>query len=162
MSYLIRRHRRIFLETMVLLSFLLLIAYSMSTLAAHMSPVTSECPQPRFTGKAPAELYSRVNPLDINRHNRRAGKELFEDLSNPSCGACHGRKGDGRGQLAGQFDPPPRNFACASTVEGIPDGQLHWIIKNGSPGTAMPPFDYLNDEEIWQLVIYLRSLVDHD
>jgi hypothetical protein len=37
----------------------------------------------------------------------------------------------------------------------------HWIINNGSPATAMPPFDYLTDEEIWQLVIYLRSLVDH-
>ena len=45
--------------------------------------------------------------------------------------------------------------------KGFPMG-THWIIKNGSPGTAMPPFDYLNDEEIWQLVIYLRSLVDHD
>jgi hypothetical protein len=29
------------------------------------------------------------------------------------------------------------------------------------PATAMPPFDYLTDEEIWQLVIYLRSLIDH-
>ena len=38
----------------------------------------------------------------------------------------------------------------------------HWIIKNGSLGTAMPPFAYLDDEEIWQLVIYLCSLVDHE
>jgi mono/diheme cytochrome c family protein len=75
---------------------------------------------------------------------------------------CHGKDGDGRGQLSGQFDPPPRNFACAATIDGIPDGQLHWIIKNGSPGTAMPSFDYLNDEEIWQLVIYLRSMTDHE
>jgi mono/diheme cytochrome c family protein len=27
---------------------------------------------------------------------------------------------------------------------------------------GMPPFDYLDDEDIWQLVIYLRSLVDHE
>jgi mono/diheme cytochrome c family protein len=161
MLHLIRRQRRICLEAIVLLGFLLLIAYSMSTLAAHMSPPKTECPQSRFTGQAPPELYARANPLESNRRNRRAGKELFEDLSNPSCVACHGKIGDGRGQLAGQFDPPPRNFACASAVEGIPDGQLHWIIKNGSPAAAMPPFDYLTDEEIWQLVIYLRSLVDH-
>jgi mono/diheme cytochrome c family protein len=93
---------------------------------------------------------------------RRAGKKLYEDLANPSCVVCHGEDGDGNGQLASQFDPPPRNFACAATVDGIPDGQLHWIIKNGSPGTAMPSFDYLSDEEIWQLVIYLRSLTGHD
>jgi mono/diheme cytochrome c family protein len=31
-----------------------------------------------------------------------------------------------------------------------------------SSGTAMPSFDYLTDEEIWQLVLYLRTLTDHD
>jgi len=147
---------------LILLISLLCGAFLADGMAAHRSPPPGECPQPRFTGKAPEELYSLVNPLKPNRSNRRAGKELFEDLSNPSCVACHGKKGNGQGQLAGQFDPPPRNFACAATVEGIPGGQLHWIIKNGSPGTAMPPFDYLTDEEIWQLVIYLRSLTDHN
>lgn len=130
--------------------------------AGHVSLEASECPQPRFTGKAPAELYSRVNPLPANRRNRRAGKELYEDVSNPPCAACHGDKGAGNGPLAGQFEPRPRNFACAETIDGIPDGQLHWIIQHGSPGTAMPPFGYLTEEEIWQVVIYLRSLSGHD
>jgi mono/diheme cytochrome c family protein len=129
--------------------------------AGHQQPPAVECPQPRFTGKAPDELYSRANPLDASSGNRRAGKKLYEKLSDPSCTVCHGKKGDGKGQLASQFDPPPRNFACAATIDGIPDGQLHWIIKHGSPGTAMPPFDYLSDEEIWQLVLYLRSLSGH-
>jgi mono/diheme cytochrome c family protein len=129
--------------------------------AGHVSLTAAECPQPRFTGQAPAALYSRTNPLDPTRRNRRAGKELYEDLADPSCVVCHGKDGDGRGQLAGQFDPPPRNFACAATIEGIPDGQLHWIIQNGSPGTAMPHFGYLDEEEIWQLVLYLRSLSGH-
>lgn len=50
---------------------------------------------------------------------------------------------------------------CAATVEGIPDGQLQWIIKNGLSRTAVPSFAYPGDEEIWQLVIYLRSLSNH-
>jgi mono/diheme cytochrome c family protein len=158
----IMRQRRAYLEMLILLSFLSLIAFSVSAIAAHKSPPPGECPQPRFTGHAPGDLYARVNPLEASRGNRRAGKELYEDLSDPSCVACHGKKGDGRGQLAGQFDPPPRNFSCAATIDGVPDGQLHWIIKNGSPGTAMPHFNYLTDEEIWQLVIYLRSLTEHD
>ena len=162
MLHRIKRQQRTVLEAVVLLGFLLLIAYSVPGFAAHPIPPKAECPQPRFTGHAPDDLYARVNPLEAERANRRAGKELYEDLSDPSCVVCHGEKGDGRGQLSGQFDPPPRNFACASTIAGVPDGQLHWIIKNGSPGTAMPPFDYLSDEEIWQLVIYLRSMADHD
>ena len=147
-----------------LLAMLLITTIGGSTLAisAHRSPANEECPQPRFTGMAPAALYNRVNPLQANRSNLRAGKELYEELSNPGCAVCHGDAGDGRGQLSDQFDPAPRNFACAATVEGIADGQLHWIIQNGSPGTAMPSFAYLNDEEIWQLVIYLRSFTDHN
>ena len=150
------------LELLVVLSFLFLITWPVIGNGAHKSPPAQGCPQHRFTGKAPADLYAMVNPLEVNQRNRRLGKELYEDLSNPSCVACHGEKGDGRGQLAGQFDPPPRNFACAATIDGVADGQLHWIIKNGSLGTAMHSFGYLTDEEIWQLVIYLRSLTDHE
>ena len=158
----INPQRRTYPGLLVKLSFLFLIVWSVIGNSAHKSPPPQDCPQPRFTGKAPIDLYAMVNPLEVNRRNRRAGKELYEDLSNPSCVVCHGKKGDGRGQLADQFDPPPRNFACAATIDGVPDGQLHWIIKNGSLGTAMPSFDYLTDEEIWQLVIYLRSLTDHE
>ena len=143
------------------LTALLLTLISVPVSAGHKNLPAAECPQPRFTGKAPAELYQRENPLAANRANRRAGKKLYEDLSNPSCMVCHGEKGEGNGQLSGQFEPRPRNFACAATVDGIPDGQLHWIIKNGSPGTAMPSFAYFEDEEIWQLVLYLRSLSGH-
>ena len=143
------------------LTALLLASISAAVSAGHKDIPASECPQPRFTGKAPTGLYERQNPLAADRANRRAGQKLYEDLSNPSCTVCHGERGEGNGQLAGQFDPRPRNFACAATVDGIPDGQLHWIIKNGSPGTAMPSFGYLDDEEIWQLVLYLRSLSGH-
>ena len=75
-----------------------------------------------------------------------------------NCALCHGKKGDGKGVLANQYDPPPRNFACAKTVVGVPDGQLFWIIRFGSPDTAMPPHAKLSDEQIWQLVLHLRQL----
>ena len=139
---------------------LLTVFLAISSASSAGKPPPTECPQPRFTGKAPEALYMQVNPLDASRANRRAGKELYKDLSNPSCVMCHGKKGDGRGPLGDNFDPRPRNFACAKTVNGIPDGQLHWIIKNGSPGTSMRSYAYLSDEEIWQLVLYLRSLAN--
>ena len=39
----------------------------------------------------------------------------------------------------------------------ISDGQLFWIIKNGSAGTLMPEFIDLSDKSIWQLIIYIRE-----
>jgi mono/diheme cytochrome c family protein len=43
-------------------------------------------------------------------------------------------------------------------MKDISDGQLFWIIKNGSLGTGMMPFSGLPDEQVWQLIHYVRSL----
>jgi mono/diheme cytochrome c family protein len=125
--------------------------------AAAQLPHPGECPQPRFTGKAPDEYYLRKSPLETP--DAQLGAQLFAGSApDGSCAMCHGRRGDGKGPLAKQYDPPPRNFACAMTVNGVPDGQLFWIIRFGSPGTAMPPHSQLSDTDVWQLVAYLRTL----
>jgi mono/diheme cytochrome c family protein len=134
----------------------LLSTYASGTHSTY--PPAGQCPQPRFTGKAPDAIYNLRNPLDHDPSSIAAGRRIYEKQADPPCRMCHGVKGDGQGPLAKQFDPPPRNFSCAETVTGIPDGQLFWIIQNGSPGTAMPSFHTLPDAEIWQVVSYLREL----
>ena len=64
----------------------------------------------------------------------------------------------GKGSWARRLIPPPRNFTCGSMMKDIPDGQLFWIIKNGSPGTGMMSFAGLPDEQVWELIHYVRSL----
>jgi mono/diheme cytochrome c family protein len=126
---------------------------------AQPLPPPGECPQPRFTGKAPDEYYRLSNPQPATEQSLRAAERMYVGgKSNFGCAACHGRRGDGKGEMAAQFVPRPRNFACAQTVNGIPDGQLFWIIRFGSPGTAMPSHEEFSDEQIWQLVHYLRKL----
>jgi mono/diheme cytochrome c family protein len=71
---------------------------------------------------------------------------------------CHGEQGDGKGLMGAALMPPPRNFTCGEMMKDIPDGQLFWIIKNGSLGTGMMAFPGLPDEQVWQLVQYIRSL----
>ena len=75
-----------------------------------------------------------------------------------ACAMCHGEKGNGKGFMGAALVPPPRNFTCGSMMKDIPDGQLFWIIKNGSPGTGMMSFAGLPDEQVWQLIHYVRSL----
>ncbi len=121
------------------------------------------CPQPRKTPKAPDEYLKAKNPLEPTSKNILAGKTLFMFDAKPSaCKICHGLSGDGLGIMFRQVHPKPRNFTCVYTMDKLPDGQLFWVIKNGSPGTAMPSFDYLDDNEIWQLVLYLRSFAKKD
>lgn len=126
--------------------------------AAQAAAPPSECPQPRFTGRAPPEYYDRASPLAAGADLSEARRIYVGDRRGVSCATCHGERGDGRGEMAGQFDPPPRNFRCASTVNGIPDGQIFWIVRFGSPGTSMPPHPGLTDEQVWKLVGWLRQL----
>lgn len=118
-----------------------------------------QCPQPRFTKKAPEEIYSLKNPMEPTPENLKIGKMLFQTRGKPMpCKLCHGLSGDGKGPMAGGFNPPPRNFTCRKTINGVPDGQLFWIIKNGSPGTGMLAYKSLKDEQIWKILLYVRQL----
>jgi mono/diheme cytochrome c family protein len=137
----------------------LLALWSILFADAALSQATGkQCPQPRFTGKAPDEYLARKNPLTDTPENLAAGERLFKTGAAGACSFCHGVSGNGDGPLAGQFEPPPRDFTCGRTVNGIPDGQLFWIIRFGSPGTAMPDHPQFTDEQIWQIVIHLRRL----
>jgi len=41
------------------------------------------------------------------------------------------------------------------------DGQLFWVIQNGSRGTAMPAHKFfLDKEQIWQLILYIRKFLE--
>lgn len=142
------------------LAVILFIIASLSCAGVGTSPEL-QCPQPRFTGQAPASLYNINSPLIRSNETLGMGRALYQEDANPPCRFCHGAKGDGHGPLASQYSVPPRNFTCEETVNGIPDGQLFWIIKNGSPGTKMPAYAHLSEEEIWLLVMYIRQLASN-
>ena len=132
-----------------------------SCASPRSTPPAEECPQPRFTGLAPESLLNRENPLEPSQVNLDWGQNLYQGkVGGQGCALCHGVTGAGNGPLANRFTPPPRNFACAKTVNSIQDGQLFWIVRNGSPGTAMPGHPRYSDTEIWQMVLYLRELAN--
>jgi mono/diheme cytochrome c family protein len=117
------------------------------------------CVQPRKTAKAPQDFLAKTSPLPSSAGSIQAGKELFLRTAQPvACVMCHGEQGDGKGLMGAALVPPPRNFTCGAMMKDIPDGQLFWIIKNGSPGTGMMAFGGLPDEHVWQLIQYIRSL----
>lgn len=116
------------------------------------------CPQARSTPPAPDKYLKMKNPLEINRAIVEKGKALFQYEAQPTaCKVCHGSLGNGLGIMLG-LNPMPRNFTCKKTMAEIPDGQMFYIITHGSQGTAMPPFSSLSDNQVWQLITYIRSL----
>ncbi|GJL79560.1 MAG: hypothetical protein NPINA01_25490 [Nitrospinaceae bacterium] len=123
--------------------------------------VSSACPQKRKTPKAPVKEYSRVNPLPGTPENIKAGEQIFLKKATPiACQFCHGVKGDSKGDPDFESKPAARNFTCSEMMEAIPDGQLFWVIKNGSPNTAMPAFSDLSEESVWQVIHYIRQFAN--
>ena len=122
-------------------------------------PVMAEdCVQQRKTPHAPATIYKQTNTLEATSENLSAGEQLYNKNAKPlACAKCHGAKGEGKGEMSAGMNPPPRNFACKAMMQDIPDGQLFWVIKNGSKGTGMMGFKSLKDNQIWQLVSYIRQ-----
>ncbi len=116
------------------------------------------CTQKRSTKKAPAAYLNRKNRVPATEENIQAGKKLYLKGAKPvACQMCHGKKGNGKGAAAGGMSPRPRDFTCSPMMNNLPDGQLFWIIKNGSSGTGMMAFRKLTDDQIWQLVHYIRK-----
>ncbi len=72
---------------------------------------------------------------------------------------CHGLDGQNTGvPFADRMSPPvpPLN---STAVQKYTDGQLKWIIDNGIFPSGMPASKgILSDDEIWQIVDYIRHL----
>ena len=119
------------------------------------------CPQVRFTVSAPDEFLRLTNPLKPDSINLFAGESLFHTDAQPTaCKICHGSTGNGMGMMAPGLNPPPRNFSCSETMKNISDGQMFWVVKNGLPGTGMVAYKSLSDEQVWQIILYLRTLAN--
>jgi mono/diheme cytochrome c family protein len=87
-----------------------------------------------------------------------------EDLYRSYCASCHGVNGDGAGDLAYLVYPKPRDFTggkfkIKSTLPGLPptDDDLFKSISSGMPGTAMPSFNFLEEDEINTLVEIVKE-----
>jgi len=123
---------------------------------AGMAYAGDQCPQPRKTKSAPANIAGMDETGSADAEN---GKMIYTKTAKPmACKMCHGDKGDGGGKLGAALKPAPRNFACSETMKDVSAGQMFWIIKNGSAGTGMVAHGKtMSDKEIWDVVKYVRS-----
>lgn len=118
----------------------------------------AEVLRPRVPADVIDEARRWANPLQATEDNLEKGKAIF--LGKAFCATCHGRDGRGLGDIQGLRGKLPRNFTDQAWQAARTDGELFWILKNGSPGTDMAPFIplVLTEEEAWQVLLFVRSL----
>ncbi len=113
--------------------------------------------KPRVPSGQLEEARTWTNPFPMTEADIDQGKALFHGKA--FCVTCHGKDGRGLGDIEGLRGKLPRNFTDRVWQATRTDGELFWILKNGSPGTDMASFVplVLTEEEAWQVLLYVRS-----
>ncbi len=111
--------------------------------------------------EAALSLWNAKYPLLAARLEK--GKTVFTR----HCAGCHGDEGRGNGKAAPLLETRPRDFTLgkfryrSTEVGHLPlDGDIYRSIFRGLPGSPMPTWRELSDEQIWLLVDYVESLYE--
>lgn len=104
-----------------------------------------------------ADAKANKNPTASTPESIAKGKALYEGKG--TCFNCHGKNGDGQGEAGKILNPSPRDFTNCKFHKKRKDGELLWIIKNGSAGTGMVSLipAAITEEEAWHIINYERS-----
>ncbi|MDP9037197.1 MAG: c-type cytochrome, partial [Myxococcota bacterium] len=151
----------------------LAVAKRLPQLAGFVARVASVDEQVRRAGEAvqgaagaknvAAECASLVDDLVVATGISRApgappdlaeGSRLFAQ----NCAACHGLSGHGDGPAAAALSPRPASFHSDAVMERLTPFKAFNVVRFGVKGTAMVPFEGLDDRKRWALAFYVFSL----
>ena len=98
-------------------------------------------------------LQDMDNPFSPTIKNIEEGSKVY--FGKGLCVKCHGVNGKGI-KVSGHF---PRDFTDAKWQDVRTDGEMMWVLKNGSPGTSMPirVGKVISEEEGWKVILFIRT-----
>ena len=116
--------------------------------------------KPNSTQEKPGPTEPKITPEDAAKKNpvtpTPEGLAEVRKLFGYNCAMCHGKAGDGKGDLAADMKLELRDWRDASSLEKMTDGELFWIISNGKakmPGEG----DRTAEKMRWNFVNLVRS-----
>jgi glucose/arabinose dehydrogenase len=94
---------------------------------------------------APASAKAEKNPYEGQAAAVGAGKQVYAR----NCLACHGRAGQGTGNVPSLVD---------GKLEGISAGEIFWFITKGDKDNGMPAWASLPEQARWRVVTYVEAM----
>jgi len=80
--------------------------------------------------------------------------EQGRDLYRQNCAGCHGTDGGGNGPAAAALAPGPADFHAEQPARAY----ALQVLKEGIPGTAMPPWkEQMSGAQRLAVVVYIES-----
>jgi mono/diheme cytochrome c family protein len=101
-----------------------------------------------WLARVPPSDHQRANPYEKQPDAIAAGRNIFEE----HCAKCHGQNAEGVKKRP--------SLRSERVQRQATEGDLHWLLVNGSMKKGMPPWAKLPDPQLWQLITYLKSLHD--
>jgi mono/diheme cytochrome c family protein len=94
----------------------------------------------------PARDHEKTNPFKDQQDAISAGRRVYVE----HCSHCHGENAEGTKKRPALMTDRIEHQAT--------EGDLHWLLVNGSMKRGMPTWSKLGDPQIWQVISYLKSL----
>ena len=66
-----------------------------------------------------------------------------------NCLACHGKAGQGTGNVPSLVD---------GKLKGVAEGEVFWFITKGDKDNGMPSWEFLPKQKRWQVIAYVEAL----
>jgi glucose/arabinose dehydrogenase len=110
-----------------------------------LAPVAVQSAAKKNFHDAPDSAKEMKNPYDGQATAAAAGKTLYTR----NCLACHGRSGQGTGNVPSLVD---------GKLEGVPQGEIFWFITKGDKDNGMPSWAFLPEKDRWEIVSYVETM----
>lgn len=104
--------------------------------------------------KAPSAVDKLVNPIKELKKALQEGENLYAS----QCSICHGENGEGDGIAGMGLTPRPADLT-SKEFQKQSDGAIFWKLTSGRPPMASYA-EIFTAKQRWQMVTYLRTLVD--
>lgn len=103
------------------------------------------------------EDVAKKNPIPPTAESLAEARKMF----GYNCAMCHGKAGDGKGDLAADMKLELRDWRDPASLEKLTDGELFWIISNGK-GKMPENGDRDKERMRWNYVNLVRSFAKKD
>jgi len=103
--------------------------------------------------KIPPEDAKKENPVKPTAASIAEGKHMYAT----QCAMCHGKDGDGKGDLADDMKLKLKDYRDPDALKGMTDGELFYILNKGK-GDMPGQEGRMKPELCWNLINYIRSM----
>lgn len=110
-------------------------------------------PQEAAPAPIPAEDVAKKNPVKASAEGMAGAKKLY----GYHCAMCHGKDGDGKGDLAADMKLELKDWRNPDSLAKMTDGELFYIITNGRGKMTGGEGDRTKEEVRWNLVNVVRA-----